>query len=135
YVVFPAFGPVGAMDGLLPLGVNAGTAFVATYGVALGTFPSLHAGISAAVAIDGWRTSWRWGLFYTAIAALIWASTIYLRYHWFLDLVAGLALAAACTWVAGVVQNRWPRMVLAWPAAFAPRSGMMRPVLREEPET
>ena len=35
YVMFPAFGPVGAMDGLLPLGVNAGTAFVATYGVAL----------------------------------------------------------------------------------------------------
>jgi membrane-associated phospholipid phosphatase len=116
YALFPAYGPVGTMDGLRPIGTNAGTELVATYGVALGTFPSLHAGISAAVAIDGWRTSRRWGLVYTAIAALIWASTIYLRYHWLLDLVAGLALAAACTWLAGRVQARWPRIVLVWPA-------------------
>src|SRR5438445_617889 len=53
YALFPAFGPVGAMTGLRPIGDNAATELVAAYGVALGTFPSLHAGISAAVAIDG----------------------------------------------------------------------------------
>ena len=61
YALFPALGPVGAMTGLRPLGSNLATETVANYGVALGTFPSLHAGVCAAVAIDGWRTSRRLG--------------------------------------------------------------------------
>ena len=61
YVLFPALGPIGAMPGLRPLGSNVATETVAAYGVALGTFPSLHAGVCAAVAIDGWRTSRRSG--------------------------------------------------------------------------
>lgn len=92
YALFPALGPIGGMSGLRPLGGNIATETVATYGVALGTFPSLHAGISAAVAIDAWRTSRRWGLAFTGVAALIWLSTIYLRYHWLPDLLAGLLL-------------------------------------------
>jgi membrane-associated phospholipid phosphatase len=120
YALFPAFGPVGAMTGLRPIGDNAATDLVAAYGVALGTFPSLHAGISAAVAIDGWRTSRRWGLFYTAIAAAIWLSTIYLRYHWLLDLLAGLVLAAVCTWLAGRVLGVWPRIAFQRPDLAIP---------------
>ena len=121
YALFPAYGPVGAMTGLRPIGDNAATDLVAAYGVALGTFPSLHAGISAAVAIDGWRTSRRWGLFYTAIAAAIWLSTIYLRYHWLLDLLAGLALAAFCTWLSGRVLALWPRLTAARPSLAVAR--------------
>jgi membrane-associated phospholipid phosphatase len=115
YAVFPAYGPVGAMTGLRPLGDNPATELVAAYGVALGTFPSLHAGISAAVAIDGWRTSRRWGIVLTVVAVLIWLSTIYLRYHWLLDLLAGLALAAFCTWLSGRVLAAWPRVPVRRP--------------------
>lgn len=115
YIVFPAYGPVGTMTGLRPIGDNAATVVVAMYGVALGTFPSLHAGISAAVAIDGWRTSWRWGILYTLVAALIWFSTIYLRYHWALDLLAGLALAGVCTWLAGWLLVACPTIAVRWP--------------------
>src|SRR5581483_2174892 len=130
YALFPAYGPVGTMTGLRPIGNNAGTEFVAAYGNALGTFPRLHAGISAPGAIDGWRTSRRWGLLYTGIAALIWASTLYLRYHWFLDLVAGLALAGLCTWLAGHLLARWPRIAVSTiPRLGEPATpGMMRPV-------
>src|SRR5262249_21752313 len=112
YAIFPAYGPIGSMVGLRPYGENAATELVAAYGVALGTFPSLHAGISAGVAIDGWRTSSRWGIVLTAVATAIWASTIYLRYHWLLDLLAGLALAAACTWLAGRIQAAWPLIAI-----------------------
>jgi hypothetical protein len=105
YVLFPALGPVGAMQGLRPLGSNVATETVATYGVALGTFPSLHAGVCSAVAIDAWRTSRRLGLAFTLIAILIWTSTIYLRYHWLPDLLAGLLLI--------VVAERLARLLMA----------------------
>src|SRR5262245_36066489 len=92
YLLFPALGPVGTMTGLRPLGSNVVIETVATYGVALGTFPSLHAGVCAAVAIDAWRVSRRWGVVFNVVALLIWGSTIYLRYHWLPDLLAGLVL-------------------------------------------
>ena len=101
YAFFPAFGPVGYFTDLVPIGDNFATQLVAAQGVALGTFPSLHACICAAVAIDGWRHSRRWGVIFTIIAALIWASTIYLRYHWVPDLLAGLLLAFGVTFLAG----------------------------------
>jgi hypothetical protein len=101
YAIWPALGPVGTIEGLRPLGGNAALFVVAEYGVDLGTFPSIHAAICATVAIDGWRTSRRWGVVFTAIAIGIWASTIYLRYHWVPDLFAGLALAVFAYWLAG----------------------------------
>jgi hypothetical protein len=109
YVLFPALGPVGAMAGLRPLGSNVSTEIVATYGVALGTFPSLHAGVCSAVAIDAWRTSRRWGLVFTLVAILIWVSTIYLRYHWLPDLLAGLILILVADALARRLLAAWPR--------------------------
>jgi len=112
YALFPAYGPVGVLHDLRPLGSNVATQVVADYGVALGTFPSLHAGVSFAVALDGWRTSWRRGVLFTVAMLLVWGSTIYLRYHWVPDLLAGAALAAFSYWLAARVQARWPRRPL-----------------------
>ncbi len=109
YALFPALGPVGALPGLRPVGGNLATQTVANYAVALGTFPSLHAGVSSAVAIDAWRTSRRWGVAFTVVAGVIWISTIYLRYHWVPDLLAGALLAVVCTWLAVRLQARRPR--------------------------
>jgi PAP2 superfamily len=116
YALFPALGPVGTMSGLRSLGSNVATETVASYGVALGTFPSLHAGICAAVAIDGWRTSRRWGIVFTLIAILIWGSTIYLRYHWLPDLLAGLLLVLFADALARRLLAAWPVRPLRWPA-------------------
>ena len=101
YALWPALGPVGTIEGLRPLGDNPALYVVAEYGVDLGTFPSIHAAICATVAIDAWRTSRAWGIVFTAIAAGIWVSTLYLRYHWVPDLVAGLALALFAYWLSG----------------------------------
>jgi hypothetical protein len=106
YAIWPALGPVGTIRTLRPLGTNPATQVVASYGVALGTFPSLHAGICSIVAIDAWRTSWRWGVVFTLVAAGIWSSTLYLRYHWVPDLFAGLVLAAMAYWLAGRTRPR-----------------------------
>jgi hypothetical protein len=113
YAIFPAYGPVGDPAGLPSLTSNLATDTVANYGVALGTFPSLHAGVSSAVAIDAWRTSRRWGLIFTLAAALVWASTIYLRYHWVPDLLAGLALVVLCDALARQLLAHWRRGRLA----------------------
>ena len=43
------------------------------------------------------------------MAALIWASTIYLRYHWLPDLLAGLLLVLVTGALAGWLQAIWPR--------------------------
>jgi membrane-associated phospholipid phosphatase len=101
YALFPAKGPVGAMPELRELKGNFATRVVAEQGVDLGTFPSLHAAICTIIAIDGWRTSPLWGLPSTAAVLLIWSSTIYLRYHWVLDLLAGASLGGLVTWLMG----------------------------------
>jgi hypothetical protein len=105
YAVWPALGPVATIPGLPPLGSNPATRVVATYGVALGTFPSLHAGICSIVALDAWRTSRRWGVLFTLVAAGIWSSTLYLRYHWVPDLLAGLVLAVLAYCLSGRVRR------------------------------
>lgn len=109
YALFPALGPIAAFDGLPPLGTNLATETVATYAVALGTFPSLHGGVSAAVAMDAWRHSNRWGLAFTLVAALIWFATLYLRYHWLPDLLAGVALVLVTDQLARHLRVAWPK--------------------------
>jgi membrane-associated phospholipid phosphatase len=66
-------------------------------------FPSLHTGLTAIALIYFWRyrDTFRRGrlmlwLFAPPIV-LIWISTLYLRYHYAVDVAAGLALAVFCT--------------------------------------
>jgi len=49
--------------------------------------------------------------FYRIVIVLVvslWASTIYLRHHWFFDCVAGWSLGLASTALAGLVRRCWP---------------------------
>jgi hypothetical protein len=66
-------------------------------------FPSLHCAISCFLLFfDRQHARWRHRL-YLAPCIGLWLATIYLRYHYFADVVAGFALAAFGLWVA----NRW----------------------------
>jgi membrane-associated phospholipid phosphatase len=57
-------------------------------------FPSLHCAVSSFfLAFDFVHRRWRFWV-YLVPAVGLWISTIYLRYHYFVDLVAGFALAA-----------------------------------------
>jgi membrane-associated phospholipid phosphatase len=61
-------------------------------------FPSLHTALSLVLAAQAWDSKHRaYAWFMVAIAALTVVSTVVLGIHWTLDVVAGLALAAAVT--------------------------------------
>lgn len=63
-------------------------------------FPSLHCAVSAFILFfDRRHTPWRFRIYLVPCIGL-WISTIYLRYHYFIDVVAGFALAALALWIA-----------------------------------
>ena len=72
-------------------------------------FPSLHAAASLVALVGAWRYLrwWFWVLLPFVVG--LWASTIYLRHHYFVDLVAGWLLAPAAVWLAPRIDAWWAR--------------------------
>jgi membrane-associated phospholipid phosphatase len=102
YTLLPALGPYAAMAGAFSKPVSGyliTDLLMAAY--PLGTngadvFPSLHCAVSAYIlgfdAVHN-RRQFRWWL----LPVLgLWASTVYLRFHYAIDVVAGLSLAVPC---------------------------------------
>ena len=78
-----------------------------------GAFPSLHVGISTVALIYSflWRKRSRlfkilWYIYLPGVVAL-WASTVYLRHHWFVDIIAGWAVALAGFYLAEKSVEWW----------------------------
>jgi PAP2 superfamily len=98
-LLVPARGPYLALAGLFAVPLVGGpiTEANATL-VALGSshvdvFPSLHCAASAFIlAFDRRHSRGRFRLFLVPVVGL-WLSTVYLRYHYLVDLLAGFALA------------------------------------------
>lgn len=66
-------------------------------------FPSLHCGVSLYLLLfDRLHSPWRFRLYLIPCFG-IWIATIYLRYHYLMDLIAGFALAAFALWLT----ERW----------------------------
>ena len=67
-------------------------------------FPSLHCAVSCFLLFfDRRHRPWRYRLYLLPCIGL-WFSTIYLRYHYLVDVICGFALAAFALWLA----NRFP---------------------------
>jgi membrane-associated phospholipid phosphatase len=106
YSLVPAAGPWSyiGQDFSAPLAGNALTTFFATV-VARGSngvdvFPSLHCAVSAyCLFFDRQWKRWRY-LAYVVPCAVLWVSTIYLRYHYLVDVICGFALAILALWLA-----------------------------------
>ncbi len=63
-------------------------------------FPSVHLAVAMYLLLFDWR-HWRRRFWWVLTPCLLlWLSTMYLRFHYFVDLLAGLALALASWWVA-----------------------------------
>lgn len=87
-------------------------------------FPSLHTAMSTIALVYLWRFRFlRWGRALFAVSAPLvaglWLSTLYLRYHHFVDVVAGFALAGFCVVVAPRLTGVFHRLWLQSPAISA----------------
>jgi membrane-associated phospholipid phosphatase len=106
YLCVPAAGPYLAMqeafsrpiEGSWITSLNAAVIGAGSNGTDV--FPSLHVAVSCYLLFFDRRFKpWRFRIYLVPCVGL-WASTVYLRYHYFVDLLAGYALAAASLWIA-----------------------------------
>ena len=109
YSLIPAGGPHLALPDAFPTPLTgwAITRFndfvVANGSNGVDVFPSLHCAISCyLLGFDRRHAPWRFRLYMIPCCGL-WLATIYLRYHYLADVIAGFALAAFALWLA----NRW----------------------------
>ncbi len=98
YVLVPATGPMHAMASDYQRDLSGGIitdlsrAAIAATRVPRDAFPSLHVGISALMLVYAWRSSRWFGLLLLPVIVGNWISTVYLRYHYVIDVVAGFVL-------------------------------------------
>jgi membrane-associated phospholipid phosphatase len=118
YTLLPAIGPYGAMADRVTVPLNGYwiTDLLTTL-YPLGTnrcdaFPSLHVAASAYILLFDRRHRPRWYRACLVPCILLWLSTIYLRYHYGVDVLAGFALVVVGLWVAAEVWRRdeWFRL-------------------------
>lgn len=112
YTAVPAFGPITAMESSFRAPLDGGTfwalvnAIVSGGGAQKDVFPSLHTALPTWFSLYAWGEvrrgrSWRLpALVTTIVAAHIVVSTMFLRWHYAVDVVAGLLLAAGAAWAA-----------------------------------
>jgi len=80
-----------------------------------GAFPSLHAAATLVALFFAWRyTRWYFWLVLPFAIGLI-LSTIYLRHHYAIDLIAGWGLAHLAVWLGPKVERGWTQ----WQAKYA----------------
>lgn len=133
YLLVPAIGPMYTLRSqyTVPLSqpldlFNREVEFMNFARIRRDVFPSLHVGISFVVWLYAWRNS-RWlGAILTPLILSLWLSTVYLRYHYLVDCLAGLALAPPCYWLANWMFRRFGiiRVPVALPSAWRRRSAI-----------
>lgn len=89
---------LGRVDDILGIHVVRGLYAKSTN--IFGAMPSLHSGLFALFPLVTWGLGLRWFIPATAVAAGIWFGAVYFQHHYVLDVLAGIALGAACTWAA-----------------------------------
>jgi membrane-associated phospholipid phosphatase len=130
YLLVPAIGPIYTLRDqyTVPLSVpldlmNRQIEFMDFARIKRDVFPSLHVGISFVVWLYAFRNSRKLFWILSPLVLSLFVSTIYLRYHYLIDVVAGLVLAPLCFFFANWLFNHWSdiRVSLPVPAAWAER--------------
>jgi membrane-associated phospholipid phosphatase len=125
YIFVPAHGPYLAFPHLYTVPLVGGVLFdlmaavVRAAGVRTDAFPSLHVAVPAFILAFDFLHKRRRFWICLVPSALLWFSTLYLRYHYAVDLLAGFLLAAAALALA----ERWPCRAPALPGRQPPDGG------------
>lgn len=115
YLFLPAHGPIAQHAAEFAPGVEKGffqrlaTSAVDLGGGPHGAFPSLHVGTTAFFCLFDWKRDRRRGLLCAPFVVLFAVATVFVKYHYAVDLAAGVAIAVFAS-VAG------PRWAAAWRA-------------------
>ena len=117
YVIFPAAPPRLYMESLGYFTVDLKGGPIANFQEALirmvpndasrAAFPSLHAGVSTVSLYYVWRhCRWFFPILLPVVLVLL-VSTVYLRHHWVVDLIAGALLLPWVAWVTPRFDRWW----------------------------
>lgn len=110
YVLVPVIGPGYTIPFHVVLGGLAPNYTLDTALVARDCFPSLHTAITVVMLIYVGRHQPRWLYLYAPIGALIIFATLYLRYHYGLDDIAGASLGIIVSQFAPGAFRMWDRV-------------------------
>jgi membrane-associated phospholipid phosphatase len=119
YLFLPAQGPVVFQAGQFTTALDGGVLHelvvngIDSLGGPKGAFPSLHVGASVYLCLFDLRTNRLRGLTYLPIVILIYVATVFLRYHYVVDLIAGTVIAICCVPLGMHVFSRWAGARLA----------------------
>jgi hypothetical protein len=113
YIFVPAHGPLVYQADQYDVALKGGFFFrvvelgnEATGGLQ-GVFPSLHVGCSVYLCLSDLRKNRLRGLTYLPVVALIYVATIFLRFHYVVDLIAGTIIPVVCIPLGERVVSRW----------------------------
>ena len=118
YVVFPAVGPKFTMSHLFETSLS-GTfvtdrlSFLINYEISEYTrrdcFPSLHNGVILLIQLFAFKHEKIYAYLFFPFAIALFISTLYLRYHYFVDMIAGFLLAIIIFYLGPVMNNHWEK--------------------------
>ena len=144
YLLVPGIGPMYALRDQFTvpltqsLGVlNQQAQFIDYARVQRDVFPSLHVGISFVVWLYAYRNSRRLFWILSPFILSLWFSTVYLRYHYLVDDIAGFILAPLSFWLANWMFKRFGiiKLPVILPAIWVERIRRFRAPPKVETET
>jgi len=118
YVVFPAVGPKFTMAHLFETSLSGSyitdrLSFLMDYKISEYTrrdcFPSLHNGVIFLILLFAFKYQKTYAFIFLPFAISLFVSTLYLRYHYFIDMIAGFILATAMFYLGPIINNYWER--------------------------
>ena len=118
YVIFPAVGPKFTMSHLFETSLSGSfitdrLSFMMNYEISEYTrrdcFPSLHNGVIFLILLFAFKHQKRYAFLFLPFAIALFISTLYLRYHYFVDMIAGFLLAIIVFYLGPILNNWWEK--------------------------
>ena len=118
YIIFPAVGPKFTMSHLFETSLSGSyitdrLSFLMNYEISEYTrrdcFPSLHNGVIFLILLFAFKHEKIYAYIFFPFAIALFISTLYLRYHYFVDMIAGFLLAIIIFFLGPVINNYWEK--------------------------